>query len=244
MAEQKSNVSIKEEIEKLLQLQDRDMKLQELRAEKEEQPRRLAALKASFQERGKDLAQTKEAFKAKQVEIKKIELEVESKKQNILKHSNQLFQVKSNEEYRALEKEISLEKSQSSDREDVILQDMMEVDEIKEKIKKLEENHAQDERELKEQETLIEERIKNLDVQIKQLQSERHNLEVRVREDILSVYNRVLKNKPESPVVPVNNYICMGCHMSLIHQTYADVKRCTELVHCENCSRILYLSKD
>ncbi len=244
MAEEKSKVSIQEEIEKLLQLQDRDMKLRELRAEKEEQPKRLAALKESFQARGKDLAQAKEALKSKQAEMKKIELEVESTKQNILKHSNQLFQVKSNEEYRALEKEIALEKSQSSDREDVIIQDMMEIDTIKEKIKQLEEKHAQDEKELKAQETLIQERIKNLEVQIKQLQDERHNLEVRVREDILSVYNRVLKNKPESPVVPVQNYICLGCHMSLIHQTYADVRRGTELVHCENCSRILYLTKD
>lgn len=244
MSEEKPNISIREEVQKLLQLQDKDMKLYELCEEKAEQPKRLAALRESFKGKSEELNATKEELKAKQAEIKTIELEVESKKQNILKHSNQLFDVKTNEEYKALEKEIAFEKSQNSEKEDVILEDMLVIDSFLEKIKQLEAEHAKDEQELKEQEKLIEERIKNLDVQIKQLEDERHNLKVRVREDILGIYEKVLKRQPESPVVPVENHICLGCHMALIHQTFSDVKRCTELVHCENCSRILYLPED
>ncbi len=240
MEEETSNVSIRPEIDKLLLLQEKDTKILELTEDLEEQPRKIAALRESFLGQSQDLNAAKEESKAKQAEMKKIELEVESTKQEILKHSNQLFQVKTNEEYKALEKEIALEKSQSGEKEDVILEDMMVIDGIKEKIKTLEEAHAKDEAVLKEQEVVIEERIKNLKAQIEQLQGERHSIEVDVRDDILSLYNRVLNIRPESPVVPVRDHICMGCHMELIHQSSSDVKRCTEMVFCENCSRILY----
>lgn len=244
MEEERSNISLKEEIKKLLELQNKDLKLKALYEDKAAHPQRLAELKTAFEGKGADLEAAKEELKQLQADIKKIELEVESKKQDILKHSNQLFEMKSNEEYKAMEKEIQHEKEENVQKEDVILEEMLKVDEIKEKIAKLEEEYAKDQEELKQKEKDVEERLKNIEVEIKQLEDERKNCAVRIQEDVLSKYERVLKNKPDMAVVPVENFICMGCHMSLIHQTFADVKRCTEVVTCENCSRILYLPDD
>jgi len=44
-------------------------------------------------------------------------------------------------------------------------------------------------------------------------------------------------------VVAVEHAVCMGCHMSLTPQTVHRVKAEKEIVHCEQCSRILFYTE-
>src|SRR5688572_3887409 len=93
-------------IEKLLVLQDRDRNI--LRTKDElahiEPERRELQTRASGTQAKLDAAK----LRAKQIESdrKKLELDVEAKKQQIEKYSLQQFQTKKNEEYRALANEI------------------------------------------------------------------------------------------------------------------------------------------
>src|SRR5580698_9711110 len=95
-----------EAIEKLLVLQDRDRSILQLRDElaRIEPQREMLNSRAAGAQTTLDAAKTR----AKQLESdrKKLELEVESKKQQIEKYSLQQFQTKKNEEYRALAHEI------------------------------------------------------------------------------------------------------------------------------------------
>jgi uncharacterized protein len=97
-----------EAIEKLLILQDRDRNIMQLRGElvRIEPQRQMFNARTSGAQTNLDAAKNR----AKQLESdrKKLELEVESKKQQIEKYANQQFQTKKNEEYRALAHEIEL----------------------------------------------------------------------------------------------------------------------------------------
>jgi predicted nucleic acid-binding Zn-ribbon protein len=95
-------------IEKLLVLQDRDRKISKLKEE-------LLHIPAERQQHESKLSTTQIALdaakhKIKQLESdrKKLELEVEGKKQLIEKYGLQQFQTKKNEEYRALAHEIDM----------------------------------------------------------------------------------------------------------------------------------------
>src|SRR5262245_53567198 len=93
-------------IEKLLILQDRDrqiLRLQEELSRIDPERQQLQSQLAGTQ-RGLDAAKLK--VKQLESERKKLELEVEAKKQLIEKYSLQQFQTKKNEEYRALAHEI------------------------------------------------------------------------------------------------------------------------------------------
>src|SRR4051794_28264711 len=95
-------------IENLLVLQDRDRKIMRVEAELSNVgPERLA-----LESRAKQAQAQLEAakLKVKQIESdrKKLELDVEARKQQIEKYSLQQFQTKKNEEYRALAHEIEL----------------------------------------------------------------------------------------------------------------------------------------
>src|ERR1041385_6489697 len=95
-------------IENLLMLQDRDRRILRVQAELAN----ISPEKAAHQNRGASSQAALDAAKhtVKQIESdrKKLELDVEAKKQQIEKYSLQQFQTKKNEEYRALAHEIEI----------------------------------------------------------------------------------------------------------------------------------------
>jgi predicted nucleic acid-binding Zn-ribbon protein len=93
-------------IEKLLILQDRDRKIRRVKGELAhiEPERQALKAKAAGAEAGLERAKTR--VKEIESQRKALELEVEAKKQLIIKYANQQFQTRKNEEYRALAHEI------------------------------------------------------------------------------------------------------------------------------------------
>jgi len=58
--------------------------------------------------------------------------------------------------------------------------------------------------------------------------------------EILVVYERLLRNKKDRVIVPVENRTCSGCHVGITIQQENLVRKGEGIVHCEHCSRILY----
>ena len=112
-------------IKNLLVLQDRDRKIRQVKEELSRIPPERAELqgKAASTQGRLDAAK----LRVKQIESdrKKLELDVEAKKQQIEKYSLQQFQTKKNEEYRALTHEIEMCKEVITKLEDQQL-DLME----------------------------------------------------------------------------------------------------------------------
>src|SRR3954454_22500586 len=99
-------MAMTETIEKLLILQDRDRKLRRVqgRMARMEPDRQMLKAKAAGAQAGLDQAKTR--VKELESARKDLELEVEAKKELIVKYANQQFQTRKNEEYRALAHEI------------------------------------------------------------------------------------------------------------------------------------------
>jgi uncharacterized protein len=58
--------------------------------------------------------------------------------------------------------------------------------------------------------------------------------------DTLQIYERLLRNKKDRVVVPIENRTCSGCHIVLTAQHENLVRKGGNLVFCEHCSRIHY----
>jgi len=58
--------------------------------------------------------------------------------------------------------------------------------------------------------------------------------------DIYKIYERLLKNKKDRVLVPIENRCCSGCHIMLTAQDENLVRKGERLVFCEHCSRIHY----
>lgn len=72
------------------------------------------------------------------------------------------------------------------------------------------------------------------------LQASRELLAKTADPETMRIYQRLLNNKKDRVVVPIENRTCSGCHIALTAQHENVVRKGERLVFCEHCSRIHY----
>jgi predicted nucleic acid-binding Zn-ribbon protein len=233
-----------EMIEKLLILQDRDRKILQEQGElaRIEPERQMLNAKASSAQA--ELENVKLRIKQIESSRKDLELEVESKKQMIVRYANQQFQTRKNEEYRALAHEIDTCKAAIFQIENGEIE-LMEQAEAAQKEAVRANQAAKAARTLvDEQVGQLGEREENLRKELAELEANREELAAAVDEGARSRYERLVRSKGENVVVGVQHGVCGGCHMKLPPQLLVTCQAEKELVGCSNCGRILYYTRD
>ncbi|MCX6354651.1 MAG: C4-type zinc ribbon domain-containing protein [Candidatus Aureabacteria bacterium] len=231
---------MKNDLSRLLDVQEKERRLLVLEEEQRAIPRALDAFRRRISGIENEVAAIKNSIQGLQVKRKDLDLESESKLEAVAKYQKQQFEVKTNVEYQALQKEIVNRKVENSRIEDKILEIMEQVEE-KERLVKEHEDVLKGERErITVEEKKVEGEIAKLGEQIVALQVERDKLLPGISPKVLSKYQRIFKNKRDTAIVPLVDYTCGGCHMLLPPQAANNVRKLDELVICENCSRILY----
>jgi predicted nucleic acid-binding Zn-ribbon protein len=233
-----------EVIEKLLILQDRDRKLLRLREELAHMPveRQQLQAKAAAGQAGLDSAKNK----GKQIESdrKKLELEVDAKKQLIEKYSVQQFQTKKNEEYRALAHEIDMCKDAIRKLEDQQLDLMEQAEAAHKQLAVATQTATEAKKTIDGRLNDLSAREGNLKKELAELEANREELASAVDEATRSRYERLFKHKGQNVVVGIQHGVCGGCHMQLSRSTVVTCQADQEIVTCTNCGRILYYTRD
>lgn len=233
-----------EVIEKLLILQDRDRRIKETQNELSSiEPQRKAA---AARDAGAQTALEAARTRCNQIESerKRLELEVEAKKQQIEKYANQQFQTRKNEEYRALAHEIEMCKDAITKLEDQQLELMEQGETAARELARAKQNAAQARKEIEAQIAALNEREANIKKQLAELESNRDELAAAVEESCLSRYERLFRSKGGRVVVGIEHGVCGGCHMKLPVQTMVTCQSQAEIITCNNCGRILYYTRD
>lgn len=231
---------IQQDIIRLLVLQEKEKRLLELEEAKEQLPRMLNEIRERIADGEGDIQEIKAGAKELQVRKKELEIESESILEAVAKHEKQQFEVKTNVEYQALQKEITDHKIENSRIEDRILEVMEKIEEKEQLAKGDMEALTREREKLAAEEARVAGEVAKLDAKIAELKGERDKLLPGVSQAVLRKYQRIFANKRDSAIVPLVNYVCGGCHMRLPPQIANNVRKTDELVICENCSRILY----
>jgi predicted nucleic acid-binding Zn-ribbon protein len=227
------------EIERLLVLQDRDRKIRTLRQELKNAPleRKELETKLGAANAGLDAARLK--AKENEVERKKLEIDAQTRRDQIAKFNTQKFQTRKNEEFQALNNEIKRFEEEIRQIEDRELDLMESAEKLKaatsEADKAAQATRASVERQLAD----LTAKTQFVETQLGELEKERGTLAADLDDDLVDTYSRLFSNKGEA-LVPLEHDVCMGCHMKVIAQTSVSVRGGKMLVHCENCGRILY----
>jgi hypothetical protein len=227
------------EIEKLLVLQDRDRKIRALKQELKLAPLERKEFEDKQVEAIKKLEAEKLKAKEMEVERKKLENEVQSRKDTIAKYQTQKFQTRKNEEFQALSNEIKRYEGEIQTIEDRELELMDNADKMKVQVAETDKETQAVKAQVDRQLANITSKIDAVGAQLKEIEAERARLAGDIDEDLLDIYNRLFISKHEA-VVALEHDVCMGCHMKVTTQTVVRVKGNREIVHCEQCGRILY----
>lgn len=86
----------------------------------------------------------------------------------------------------------------------------------------------------------IKESIDRINAEGRGLKDQRDTLAEKADPDVFRIYERLLRNKKDRVVVPIENRCCSGCHIMLTAQDENLVRKGERLVFCEHCSRIHY----
>ncbi len=89
-------------------------------------------------------------------------------------------------------------------------------------------------------ESEIHESVRRINDEGRTLKEQRDALVKLADPEVFRIYERLLRNKKDRVVVPIENRCCSGCHIMLTAQDENLVRKGERLVFCEHCSRIHY----
>lgn len=227
-------------IENLLTVQARDQKLRSYQLELASLPQERAAREKQLVDSAARLEKAKTRAKEIEVEKRALEVEAQTRRDNIARYKQQQLQTRKNDEYTALAHEIESAEKSISGLEDKELDLMDEAERLKPEIAEAEKIHAEEKGKIQQVLAALETKENNLDSLIVELKKDRAQSAEGIDEDVLERYDRLFKNKQGTAVVALEGEICTGCHMKVTTQTVVAVKAGREVVHCPQCGRMLY----
>lgn len=229
-----------DDIEKLLVVQDRDRRIARLKMELAQIPTERQELLGKVSQSQADLEAARQQTMHCESERKRLELDIESKKELIARYANQQFQTRKNEEFRALGHEIDTNKKAIFEIENSILE-IMEQTEASQRAVAAAGKVAGEAKKLADEKVAkLNEREQNLQKELAELEANRQALAAGVDESTLSRYERLMKSKGDNVVVGIEGGVCGGCHMRISRQTVVDCRSSKAIVQCLNCGRIIY----
>ena len=229
------------ELEKLLVLQEREQRQMRLSKELGAWPNEMKALEQKRVEVRAGAEKKRLEAQSAEVERKKLELEAEAHRSKVARYKIQQFETRKNEEFAALGTEIQREEKEVQEIEDREL-DLMALGEKARKEAAEEAVGAKvKEGELNVREEELKKKRGELEMRLADLIKEIETLASGVEEGLLSKYRRIMMNKKDVAVVPVEHGTnCGGCHMKLTQGSVIAAKSGKAGASCENCGRLLF----
>jgi hypothetical protein len=229
-------------LQKLLELQSVDVRLNEVRAQLAKFPKKLADADARAASAKAELEQSKAAQLASFKDRKKYELDVEAWKDRVRKYRDQTSQVKTNEAYKALQHEVQMAEDEIAKAEDRLLEQMVAGEEYDRRIKKAEAALKDVEAEVRVQRATIEENKAAAEKSLAEFTAERAAVVAEIPENLLDHYERIARKHNGVALAEVRDEKCGACGMRVRPHVFQEMRRLgsDEMFHCETCTRILY----
>src|SRR5437868_3241155 len=233
---------VQAELEQLLILQDRQQKIRQIENEIKNLPLQRKHLETQQAESAASLEAIKQKSRQLEVDRKKLELDVGTRNDSIAKLRTQQYQTRKNDEFQAMGNEIKRYEDEIRKLEDQELELMDQADELKVEVTAEEKKAGATKDSIARQMTDLGEKGKTLDARLQELSKERKELAAKMDEDLLDRFERLFGSKGDSAIVAIEHGICTGCHMKLTIATVKAAEAGKEIVNCEQCGRILYIS--
>src|SRR3989338_8284676 len=216
------------DLEHLIDLQQVDLRLQELTRQLESFPQRRAEAEQELKHAREKIetARTRHTESLKQ--RKTLELDVQQVEERVSKHKSQMYEVKSNEAYRALQEEVAAEK-QKAKLEDQELEIMLAAEELEKLIKTAEAERAQVEQRVKASLRQLEETQAGCEKEVAALKAQRDTLRGQTDEEALTVYDRIARAHGGIDLAEARDEVCLVCRIHIRPQTFAEVRRGDQL---------------
>lgn len=230
--------------ENLRELHQLHQRAKALRDRLSSAPKTLAARQAALANRQTALEASRKALQDLKVQQKKKEHSLQSHQAKIDDLKVKLNQVKKNDEYKAIQNQIAVDKNAMEKLEGEILEDMMLTDERAAQLAAEEGEVKKFADEVAALRNQIEASAVEQRAQLAELEAAIVGAEDIIPEDARERYRRTVKQHGADAMAFVENQACSGCFVSVTAQMLNELINNTSLSFCKSCGRVLYLPEE
>ena len=228
------------DLKKLIRLQQVDLSIQELRDRLAGLPALSRSLDDKLTLTRTNLERAKSGLEANQAQRRNLEGEVAVVRTKTERYRDQLMSVKTNDEYRALLKEIEFHQGAVQKTEDEILDLMEEAEGLERGVRAAEDRLKEEQRRVKLERLQLEEASRRDAGTLDSYAKERKEFEVSITSEILLQYERIRKARGGVAVADARDEACAVCNVRLRPQCFQEIRSNERIIVCESCNRILY----
>ena len=221
------------------ELQAADREIGRLVAEIAQLPKHIHEIEAKLAGAQRQLDADRAALAANQQLRKKLDNDIFPFQQKITKYKSQMFDVKTNEEYKALQHEISFAEGEIRKIEDAILECMVATEELEGRVKKAEKQLAAERAEVEKDKAATKERTRADEEELAVVRALREKIRKQMAPDSVREYDSAARQGKRSAIAEVREGACSECHVRLRPQALQEAKPNASLRRCENCGRIV-----
>lgn len=228
------------DLERLIQLQEIESKAAVAAKAIAEAPGRIAALDALLQGATTALDTAKHALAESKTRRGLIDKDLAAVQQRQGKYKDQLMQVKTNDEFRAMQHQIDAAAAEVGVQEEKVLINMMEADEINAAIKKAEAALKAAQAKVGTERAAIEADVKIQQVVVTDCAAARATLITSLSDKgLVDTFARIAKVRGTA-VARAEGERCTVCQVRLRPAVFVNVLKNDQIVQCDSCNRILY----
>ena len=231
---------MREEINRLMELQTVDRQLQELEQSLSSIAGRVDQLRIEIQTNQTELDRLSEQDKEISASRKKSERELAEGEVRIRNKRMRLTLVRNDKELQALTHEVESLKETNQRLEGEVLASMEGADTRTARIKELTEAIAKGRVDLNAAEKEIANEVEELKGNIAKARKAREKVAENVEPSLLSRYQMIFSRRGGVAVALAKGGTCQGCRMRLPPQLYNEIQKLRQIHFCPNCQRVLY----
>ena len=228
------------DLEHLIHLQELDLAAERYRRRETDIPALQSALDARLAARTAAVDAVKARIAESQAARREVERDLAAVQSRLSKFKNQLMEVKTNKEYQAMQKEMSVAEQEISDLETRMLERMEEADSLAVELKTAQGALVAEQAETTRERQALENERGTVADDLKRLSEERAMTAALVSAEALALFERLAHNRRGLAMAEARDGLCTVCHVRLRPQVFNQARRNAGIVQCDSCTRILY----
>jgi predicted nucleic acid-binding Zn-ribbon protein len=233
-------MTVKEEIQGLIDLQKIDHRLHEIEGQRKELLAAILKVRDPLTQLEKKRDDLISQVSELRNQMRQIEVTIQEDSDKAEKSKEKLPLITTQKEYFALQKEIEIMERNKNRLEEELLQKMGTFEELqKEKDETVSMVETEKENFLKKKEEMESANVQ-FDTEFGELTEKKEKVTREIGPRSLGHYNNVLTYQGTPAVVQIIDGNCQGCHMNLPPQLFNDVRKGESVMTCSYCNRILF----
>jgi predicted nucleic acid-binding Zn-ribbon protein len=228
------------DIQHAIRLQILDDRVSVLTKEIAALPKHIADIEQKLGAHQRRLEHDKAALLANQKDRKRLEGDIQTHDQKISRLKAQMMDAKTNDQYRAFQKEIEFAGQEIRKAEDRILELMGEAEPLDLNVKAAEAALATEKKHVESEKADARNSTATHQKEIDTLRADRTGIVAQMTPAVVANYDRIRKGRAGVAITEAVAGRCGRCNIVLRPQFYQDLKKGEAIMTCESCSRILY----